>query len=162
MTFDDLHKIVFPVYVLHTDEVEEQDGLLFCDTQIVDDKNVKGTTIGQRRLRTPHKSLYPLKFMLNDFRGMILHRGENYVDSEGQYIRYLKTRTGTIKSYEIEDIEQKDLATLIKLKNIRHRFEVKRPPDSTLKFGQVLMINNRPSILWSLSKKQEKNTWRKI
>lgn len=162
MTFDDIHKIVFPIYVLHTDEVEKQDGLLFCDTQIVDDRNVKGTTIGQRRLQSPHKNLYPLKFMLTDFRGMILHRGENYIDTIGRYFRYQKTRTGIIKSYEIEDTEQKELATLIKLKDIRHRFEVKRPPDTALKFAQVLMINNRPSILWSLSKQREKNTWRKI
>ena len=34
MTFDDLHKIVFPVYVLHTDEVEEQDGLNYVITAL--------------------------------------------------------------------------------------------------------------------------------
>tara|TARA_Y100001972_G_scaffold101553_1_gene126519 strand:- start:14 stop:502 length:489 start_codon:yes stop_codon:yes gene_type:complete len=162
MTFEDLHKIVFPIYVLHTDEVEEQDGLLFCDTQIVDDKNVKGNTIGQRRLKSPHKSLYPLKFMLTDFRSMIMHRGENYVDTEGKYFRYQKTRTGIIKSYEIENIEQKELATMIKLKNVRHRFETKTPPDTKFKFAQVLMIDNRPSVLWSVSIQKEKNTWRKI
>ena len=97
-----LEDITWPVYVLHSDEVEERDGLLFCDTQIVDDKNMKGKTLGLRRLQSPHKNLYPLKFMLNDFRALIMHRGENYIDSAGKYFRYLKTRTGTIKSYEIE------------------------------------------------------------
>ena len=40
-----LEDITWPVYVLHSDEVEERDGLLFCDTQIVDDKNMKGKTL---------------------------------------------------------------------------------------------------------------------
>ena len=52
MNFQTLHLIQFPVYVLHNDEVEERDGLLFCDTQIVDDKNVQGETLGIRRLKS--------------------------------------------------------------------------------------------------------------
>ena len=55
-----LEQIKWPVYVLHSDEIEERDGLLFCDTQIVDDKNMKGETLGIRRLQTPHKNLYHL------------------------------------------------------------------------------------------------------
>jgi hypothetical protein len=36
-----LEDIKFPIFVLHSDEIEVRDGLLFCDTQIVDDKNMK-------------------------------------------------------------------------------------------------------------------------
>ena len=52
-----LEQIKWPVYVLHSDEIEERDGLLFCDTEIVDDKNMKGETLGLRRLQSPHKNL---------------------------------------------------------------------------------------------------------
>ena len=51
-----LNEIRWPIYVLHSDEVEIRDGLLFCDTQIVDDKNMKGDSLGLRRLQTPHKN----------------------------------------------------------------------------------------------------------
>ena len=58
-----LNEIRWPIYVLHSDEIEERDGLLFCDTQIVDDKNMTGESLGLRRLQTPHKNLYRLKVM---------------------------------------------------------------------------------------------------
>ena len=162
MTFDDLHKIVFPIYVLHTDEVVEQDGLLFCDTQIVDDKNVKGDTIGQRRLRSPHKNLYKLKYMLDDFRSMIQHRGQDYVDTYGRYFRYEKTDVATVTSREILDIRQKGQASLVWCRDIPFPFEVKRPPKDTVNFAQILMYKGRPSVLWSFSKEKQKDTWRKV
>jgi hypothetical protein len=59
-----LEQIKWPVYVLHSDEIEERDGLLFCDTEIVDDKNMKGETLGLRRLQSPHKNLNKLKVMI--------------------------------------------------------------------------------------------------
>tara|TARA_A100000164_G_scaffold367418_1_gene389366 strand:- start:25 stop:513 length:489 start_codon:yes stop_codon:yes gene_type:complete len=162
MTVDDLHKIRFPVYVLHIDEVEEQDGLLFCDTQIVDDKNVKGQTIGQRRLKTPHKNLYKLKYMLEDFRSMVQHRGQDYVDTNGRYFRYQKTDVATVTSREIMHIKPKGQATLIWCKDVPFPFEVKRPPEESVNFAQILMYKGRPSVLWSFSKEKQKDTWRKV
>ncbi len=162
MTVKELHKIKFPIYVLHTDEVEEHDGLLFCDTQIVDDKNVKGDTIGQRRLRTPHKNLYKLKYMLDDFRSMIKHRGQDYVDTYGRYFRYEKTDVATVTSREILDIRQKGQASLVWCRDIPFPFEVKRPPKDTVNFAQILMYKGRPSVLWSFSKEKQKDTWRKV
>ena len=162
MTVKELHKIKFPIYVLHTDEVEEHDGLLFCDTQIVDDKNVKGDTIGQRRLRTPHKNLYKLKYMLDDFRSMIQHRGQDYVDTYGRYFRYEKTDVATVTSREILDIRQKGQASLVWCRDIPFPFEVKKPPKDTVNFAQILMYKGRPSVLWSFSKEKQKDTWRKV
>ena len=58
-----LSDIEFPVFVIHTDEVEKRDGILWCEGAVVDDTNVAGYTIGQRRLNTPHKNLYELRHM---------------------------------------------------------------------------------------------------
>ena len=52
-----LEQIKWPVYVLHSDEIEERDGLLFCDTEIVDDKNMKGETLGLRRLQSDDRRI---------------------------------------------------------------------------------------------------------
>ena len=56
----------FPLYVVHTDEVMEADGILWIEDQVLDDKNMSGETLGKRRLQTPMKSLYPLRYMIND------------------------------------------------------------------------------------------------
>ena len=63
MNYNDIN---FPVFVVHTDNVELIDGILFIDTQVLDDRNMKGDTLGKRRLQTPMKGLYPLKYMIED------------------------------------------------------------------------------------------------
>jgi len=61
-----LFEINFPVYVVHTDNIELIDGILWIDDQVLDDRNMPGDTLGKRRLQTPMKSLYPLKYMIED------------------------------------------------------------------------------------------------
>ena len=53
----DYDSINFPVFVVHTDNVELIDGILWIDNQVLDDKNMKGKTLGQRRLQSPMISL---------------------------------------------------------------------------------------------------------
>ena len=57
-----LNDVKLSIFVLH-DECEEQDGLLWCDGMVVDDRNQDGDTLGKRRLQSPHQ-LYPLKRMI--------------------------------------------------------------------------------------------------
>ena len=56
----DKKDLVFPIFVLHSDNVELLDGILWLDDQVLDDKNMKGRSLGIRRLQSPMKSLYPL------------------------------------------------------------------------------------------------------
>ena len=49
----------------------KQDGLLFLDDKILDDKNMKGDNLGIRRLQTPHKNLYPIKNQIDELIGII-------------------------------------------------------------------------------------------
>ena len=53
----DYSKINFPVFSVHTDNVEFIDGILWIDNQVLDDKNMSGDTLGKRRLQSPMKSL---------------------------------------------------------------------------------------------------------
>jgi hypothetical protein len=71
-----LSDIQFPVYVVHTDDVVSRDGILWCEGQVIDDKNVSGETIGKRRLSTPYKNLYSLRIMLEDYLSMFKHGGK--------------------------------------------------------------------------------------
>ena len=64
--------IKFPAYVIH-EEPEEIDGILWLEDQVIDDKNMLGETLGIRRLQTPMKSLYPLKYLIEDEVSMMPH-----------------------------------------------------------------------------------------
>ena len=46
MNYNDIN---FPVFVVHTDNVELIDGILWIDNQVLDDRNMKGDTLGKRR-----------------------------------------------------------------------------------------------------------------
>ena len=59
ITYKDIRLVTFPVYALPSGNWYGQDGLLFLDDKILDDKNMKGVNLGMRRLQTPHKNLYP-------------------------------------------------------------------------------------------------------
>ena len=56
-----MHKIQYPIYII-SEEPEEIDGLLLIGDQVLDDKNMPGKTLGMRRLQTPMKSKYPLRY----------------------------------------------------------------------------------------------------
>lgn len=155
-----LEDIIFPVYVLHSDEVEIKDGLLYCDTQIVDDKNMKGKSLGIRRLQSPHKSLYPLRYMIKDFRSLNKHGGKFFIDTRGKFFRYIKTTKMDIKYKKVSKVEKKDIITLIWVEDIPFPFEEVRPNNSA--YVGVAYINKRPSFIYEFSSEKKKDTWRKI
>lgn len=155
-----LWQIKFPVYVLHSDEIEERDGLLFCDTQIVDDKNMSGNTLGKRRLQSPHKNLYPLRYMIEDFSGLIRHRGKFFIDTKGKFFRYTKSTKADIKYKKIEKVEKKEVITLIWVKDIPFPFEEKRP--QTAPYAGVAYLDGTPSFIYEYVSEKKKDTWRKI
>jgi hypothetical protein len=80
-----LENIRFPLYVVHSDEVLRRDGVLWVDGAVLDDTNVHGESLGERRLRTPLKNMYDLKHQIDNFGGLIKHRGRFYIDSNGKF-----------------------------------------------------------------------------
>ena len=90
---DTIEDIVFPIFVIHSENVDEIDGILWLDDQVLDDKNMSGETLGLRRIQSPMKSIYPLKYMIEDEIGLMKHRGNTFIDNEGKVINYEKTKT---------------------------------------------------------------------
>ena len=96
-----LEDIRFPLYVVHSDEVMRRDGILWIDGAVLDDTNVEGQSIGERRLRTPLKNMYDLKHQIDNFGGLIKHRGRFYVDSNGKFFIYEKSVKADLKYHLI-------------------------------------------------------------
>ena len=157
-----LENIRFPLYVVHSDEVLRRDGVLWVDGAVLDDTNVHGESLGVRRLRTPLKNMYDLKHQIDNFGGLIKHRGRFYIDSNGKFFIYEKSKKATLKYHLIRKVEQKDIVTLIWIQNIPFPFEVPRPPHRTELYAGILYISGKPAYLYELSTKKCKDTWRKI
>lgn len=157
-----LEDIKFPIYVVHTDDVVRRDGILWCEGAVIDDRNTVGSSLGERRLRTPLKNMYDLKYKIDNFGGLVKHRGRFYVDSNGKFFIYEKSKRADLKYHLIGKIETKDLASLIWIQGIPFPFEVPRPPSQLEKYAGILYIDKRPAFLYELSTRKWKDSWRKI
>ena len=74
-----LEDIRFPLYVVHSEDVITRDGLLWCEGAIIDDRNIKGNSLGERRLLTPQKNLYDLKYQLSIEEDSMLIQMESFL-----------------------------------------------------------------------------------
>ena len=90
ITYKDIRLVTFPVYALPSGNWYGQDGLLFLDDKILDDKNMKGANLGIRRLQTPHKNLYPIKYKIHELIGIIKSGKKHFIDSKGRPFEYEK------------------------------------------------------------------------
>ena len=158
-----MHKIQYPIYIIN-EEPEEIDGLLLIGDQVIDDKNMPGKTLGMRRLQTPMKSKYPLRYQIDDEVGMMKHRGKHFIDSDGVYWYDEKTTTATLKYHKIRKIELKETQTNIwfNSKEIPFAFTESRPPEAGMTWAGVLYKKGIPWRIWEFCEEKKKDTWRKI
>ena len=159
MNYNDIN---FPVFVVHTDNVELIDGILWIDNQVLDDRNMRGDTLGKRRLQSPMKSIYPLKYMIEDEAEMIKHQGKYYIDSKGYFVEKHKTTSVPLKYHKILRVEKKNIVSLLWIKDCPFPFPLKRPLPENASWAGILYQNNIPWILFDLAEEKKKDTWRKI
>jgi len=148
ITYKDFHKITFPVYKVPTDNWYSQDGLLFIDNQIVDDKNMPGKTLGIRRLQTYFKDLYRLPKAYDNITALIKSPKASYIDSAGKVFQYEKTKMALVKYHQIESIEYHVNKCVLRVKNIKQAFTIPRPPKDGMLFVGILYIDKLPWILY--------------
>jgi len=115
-----------------------------------------------RRLQTPMRSLYPLRYQLDDEVAMMKHRGKHFIDSNGVYWYDEKTTTTTLKYHKIRKVEKKDIATVIWLKDIPFPFIEARPPSAGTSWAGILYKKGIPWKIWEFCEEKKKDTWRKI
>ncbi len=162
LTFKNIQKIKFPVYPLLSGNWSRSDGLLFLDEKIIDDRNMKGDTLGIRRVQTPHKSLYPLKYQVDNFRGIIKSDKKHFIDTHGLPFIYEKTEFCKLKYYKIMKVVKKDICALLYLEGVKSSFILPRPPSSDIRYAGVLHYHNLPWVLYDYSEEWKKDTTRKV
>jgi len=155
-----LRHIKFPVYVLSSEETYYEDGLLFIDGKIIDDRNQDGDTLGKRRLTSPHK-LGRLGKTCFTYIEMLGSKSKKFIDTSGRAFEYEKTKLIPVSSYKINKKVSKDTHTLLFLKGVNCVYPVPRYPQSE-EWAQILMLDGRPWRLYSLSENFLETFKRKI
>jgi len=155
-------KIKFPIFVLHTDEIISVDGILWIENQVLDDRNMKGETLGMRRLQSPMTSIYPLKSMIKSIRGLLDHQGKFYIDTRGRWFRKIKIKKVPLKYHKILRVEGKDIVSVLWIKECPFPFTIERPLESSETWAGFLYREGLPWLLYDTSSSKKKDTWRKI
>jgi hypothetical protein len=151
----------YPVYVIHG-EPEELDNMLWLEDQVIDDRNMLGKSLGIRRLQTPMKSIYPLKYQCDDEVAMLKHRGKHFVDSDGKYFYNEKLDTAPLKYHKIKKVIKKEVAAVVWIKDIPFPFAIARPPRVEQIWAGILYKKGIPYAIWEFTEERKKDTWRKI
>ena len=162
ITFKDIEQITFPVYELPNGNWHEQDGLVFVDKEIVDDKNQTGKTLGIRRIQTPLKNLLPLKKQVDTIRGIVKGNHKYFIDTKGIYFSYNKSLFCILRYFKIKKVRLKDSHTTITLVNHKDDFKVPRPPPPDMLYAGCIVYNKRPWVLYNYSETKLKDTRRKV
>tara|TARA_R100001230_G_C5627283_1_gene135624 strand:+ start:282 stop:776 length:495 start_codon:yes stop_codon:yes gene_type:complete len=162
VTYKTINNITFPIFLLNSSNWEEQDGLLFVDDKLVDDKNMKGATLGLRRLQTGFKELYPLKASLNSHLGIIKQNVSTFIDNDGTPFIYEKSISCSLRYYRIRKVERKDVASVLWLKDISFPIKIPRPPLHEQKWAGMLHLKGIPWMLYEFSENKKDNTRRKV
>ena len=164
LTYRNLSKIAFPIYLLDSDDYSIVDSLVFIEGKVVDDRNMPGETLGIRRLQTSMQNLYPLNKSIANIAGLLKRPGnKHYIDTKGRIFTYEKTLYAKIVSKRIKKVVVKEkLGAVIHIESIPETFPVARPPEQDLVWASIIYIGNFPWLVYEFSAEKQKDRRLKI
>ena len=156
-----LRNITFPLYLIPSDEVEYKDGLVLLEGKVIDDKNMSGENLGQRRLQTPHKK-FRLKKSVNNIAEMLACAWLLFIDYDGNAFKYNKTTFGRIEYKRISRVDKKDTFSLLYAVGVNSPFVIKRPPQAGEEWVGLLYVFDTPWVIYELSETYKPPTRKKF
>jgi len=162
LTYKTINRATFPVYLLPSDNYHIQDGLVYIDNALIDDRNMPGKTLGLRRLQTPQQGLRKLPRAVNDLTGVLKQHTKHFIDSNGAIFTYEKTVNCSLRYKRIKKVERKNVASLLWVEGIRAPFTIPRPPSDGRGWAGVLYLKGNPWKLYEYSTEHKKDTRRKV
>jgi len=162
VTYRTVNRLSFPVFLLPSDNWDIQDGLVYIENGLLDDRNMPGDTLGIRRLQTPQKGLWKLSKAVDTLAGIIKQRTHYFIDSKGILFTYEKTKYCRLKYYRVRKVERKIVASLLWVEGIKSPFTIPRPPKESSIWAGILHLDDVPWMLYEYSMEKHPNTRRKV
>jgi len=160
-----LQDIRFPVFNLRgIEKTWEDSNILYVktvyDTYILDNKNLKGDILGERRLRVTGK-LYKLGKCIENFSVLANNTYTNklFIDSDGILFKYLKTVVRPVKYFKVKKVHKTEQGKVLELYGTSVPYLLKRG-DAAEYIGLVLLSESN-KLLYELSDthKDEHKVW---
>lgn len=163
-----LQEIIYPIYPLRKfDRLTDINGVVKVYTiykmYIIDDRNLPGDTLGQRRLHIK-KYKYPLRTSINNPKNLLMQGSKLgiYINESGLIFKYNKTERADLKYYKIKSITPLPFdTTKIIVKGINTPFIMYENIPTDFKYAGVLHIKGG-YILYEVTLEKKKDSWRKV
>lgn len=106
-----LGNLLYPVFPLRQyNKLYKEDNAIIIETvyntYILDDKNLKGNTLGERRLRIAKDYRYPLSKPLFSLEEVMRSKAKKFIDSSGFITSYTKSKFYKITCKEILSVDK--------------------------------------------------------
>ena len=162
ITYKQLHKINFPIYVLPSNEWYVKDNVLFLNDLVLDERNMPGETIGIRRLQSRRKDLFKLRRIIFNVEDLVKSNKKHFIDSHGKAFTYERKYSSKLKTYRIKRIQRKETASLLWLYEVPNPITIPRPPDQGTSFVRILHIGDSPWLFYDYVGECLKPTYRRV
>lgn len=153
ITIKDINKVCFPVYTIpKTPELGFIDGKLLCNGRVLDDRNLPGETLGQRRVHLNPQTKAPIQYTINSIVELVKFRNNyNFIDNKGRPFVYNKSVNVTIKYKKIKRVDRKTTASVLYVEGCNHGITIPRPPIPTMKYAGIIFYKGAPVTLYEYS-----------
>ena len=163
-----LPAIRFPIYPLRGhDRITDRYGVVKVYTlykmYIIDDRNLEGKNLGERRLRIK-QSKYPLRMSLYNVKDLLLTKNRTgvYIDDEGQVFKYHKVEKADLNYYKIRKLVYTRFgSTKVIVKGINSPFLMHEEVPGNFKYAGVFKLQGG-YVLYEVSTTEKRSTWRRV
>jgi hypothetical protein len=164
----DLSDINFPIFTITPTykRIWDEFNVKYIETAsgiyILDNMNLSGKTLGERRLHIKSGLRYIPRTAYYNITQLIKSKNKTYIDNTGCVFTYKKTRNVPLKYYKVMDVvnmDEEGCILLIKGINFKLRTNCREAYD--IKYIGLL-ITDTGYILYDTSNIQKKDTTRKI
>lgn len=162
-----LSDIKFPIYSLTPNfkRIWEEMNVLYIETNsgvyILDNKNLSGDTLGQRRLRIRSDNKYIPRKVFLTLSQMINSNNSWFIDSTGRYFKWTKSEYVKLKYHRVKEIIRSEKYCIIHLKDIIFPQRVNCRLAYAIEYVGVLHSKDG-YILYEYTSDKKKDTIRKI
>lgn len=128
---------------------------------VLDNKNIEGNTLGQRRLRIKNSALYIPRTVIHTFVQTVKSKYKIFIDNTGDIFKYIKTIKVPLKYYKVQNLIELDIGCVVTFKEIDNPILVPCRDSQGINYVGFL-VTEFGYLTYDYSEEIKPNTWRKI
>jgi len=159
--------IEFPIFTLTPNykRIWDEFNVKYIETPsgiyILDNMNLNGRTLGERRLKIKTGLRYSPRKVYYNIAQLIKSNNKTYIDNTGCVFTYRKTRMVPLKYFKVMDVISTEEGCTLLIKGINYKLRTNCREAYNIKYVGLLIVDNN-YILYDVSNIPLKDTRRKI